>query len=288
MAKSNPAPDLSTMTSFTRKRGVVIGTALLAMALAAVGAWVTISVVSKEVAQVNLLPIRSVNFVGDFKRVDQDELKRIAGGIQTIGGSMLRTDLNQVKAVVRQVEWVRDAEVRRRFPGTLEIQIEEHKPFARWQLSGAQNENPGDTKQGLLVNTFGEVFAAETEDKLPLLSGPADSAPDVMAQWGAFGKQLEALGNASTELRLAELRLSPRRAWQLKLENGSTLELGRNDAGARLARFVRAYPNVPALQLASARVDLRYQSGLAVRGVFAKPVARPAEKNKPVTKNTRK
>ena len=284
MAKSNPAPELSTMASFTRKRGVVIGTALLAMALAAVGAWVTISVVSKEVAQVNLLPIRSVNFVGDFKRVDQDELTRIAGGIQTIGGSMLRTDLNQVKEVVRQVEWVRDADVRRRFPGTLEIQIEEHKPFARWQYSNDE----ADTDQSLLVNSFGEVFAAGTEDRLPLLSGPPDSAREVMTQWVAFGKQLEALGNASTELRLAELRLSPRRAWQLKLENGSTLELGRNDAATRLARFVRAYPKVPALQLASARVDLRYQSGLAVRGMFATPVARPPEKNKAATKNTRK
>lgn len=286
MAK--PVPDQSTLESLTRKRGVVIGVALLAMALAAVGAWVTISLVSKEVAQVNLLPIRSVSFVGDFKRVDQDELKRIAGGIQTIGGSMLRTDLNQVKAVVRQVEWVREADVRRRFPGTLEIQIEEHKPFARWQSSGTQNESPGDTGQDLLVNTFGEVFAADTEDKLPLLAGPADSAVEVMTQWLAFGKQLEALGTASAELRPAELRLSPRRAWQLRLENGSTLELGRNDAAARLARFVRAYPQVPALQLASARVDLRYQSGLAVRGVVVKPVARTAEKYKPATKSTRK
>lgn len=280
---TKPVSDKPALESLTRKRGVVIGVALLAMALAAAGAWLTISFVSREAAQVNLLPIRSVSFVGDLKRVDQDELKRIAGGIQTIGGSMLRTDLNQVKAVVRQVEWVRDAEVRRRFPGTLEIQIEEHKPFARWQFSNGDV----DAEQSLLVNTFGEVFAADTEDPLPLLSGPADSAVEVMTQWLAFGRQLDALGTASAELRPAELRLSPRRAWQLKLVNGSTLELGRNDAAARLARFVRAVPQVPALQLASARVDLRYQSGLAVRGVLAKPAARPAEK-KPATNNKRK
>ena len=46
------------------------------------------------------------------------------------------------------------------------------------------------------------------------------------------------------------------------------------EAPERLARFVRAYGSVPALQAANARVDLRYASGLALRGVFVKPVVR--------------
>jgi cell division protein FtsQ len=276
----------STIESFTRKRGVVIGAALLAMALAAVGAWVLISVVSKEASQVNLLPIRSVSFVGELTRVDGEELKRIAGGIQTMGGSMLRTDLNQVKAAVKQVEWVRDADVRRRFPGTLEIRIEEHKPFARWamaNLTGAPDKTHEDSEQSQLVNTFGEVFEAETDDKLPLLAGPLGTSPEVMNAWVAYGKQLQPLGQS-----LMELRLSPRRAWQLKLDNGSTLELGRNEAPERLTRFVRAYSSVPALQAANARVDLRYASGLAVRGVFVKPVAKKTEIAKAPTKPARR
>lgn len=281
----------STIESFTRKRGVVIGAALLAMALAAVGAWVTISVVSKEAAQINplphLLPIRSVSFVGELTRVDGDELKRIAGGIQTMGGSMLRTDLNQVKAAVKQVEWVRDADVRRRFPGTLEIRIEEHKPFARWSMANVAGSVGGgaedDSEQSLLMNTFGEIFEAETEYKLPLLAGPAGTSLDVMNAWMAYGRQLQPIGQ-----RLAELRLSPRRAWQLKLDNGSTLELGRNEAPERLTRYIRAYGSVPALQAANARVDLRYATGLALRGVFVKPVAIKADAAKATTKPARR
>ncbi len=273
----------STIESFTRKRGVVIGAALLAMVLAGVGAWVTISVVSKEAQQFNPLPIRSVSFVGELTRVDGDELKRIAGGIQTMGGSMLRTDLNQVKAAVKQVEWVRDADVRRRFPGALEIRIEEHKPFARWLAAGGANREGDDVEQSLLVNTFGEVFEAETEDKLPLLAGPAGTSAEVMNAWAVYGKQLQPLGQT-----LAELRLSPRRAWLLKLDNGSTLELGRNEAPERLMRFVRAYGSVPALQAANARVDLRYASGLAVRGVFVKPVAKKIDAAKAPTKPARR
>ena len=241
-----------------RKRMVVIGAAFTAMLVAAGVAWFAIGAMSKEAAQMNLLPIRAVTFAGmagELQRVDADELKRIAGAIHNMGGSMLRTDLNQVKEAVKQVEWVHDAEVRRRFPATLEVQIVEHTPFARWQMAG-------DAEQSLLVNTLGEVFEAEVEGPLPVFSGPKDSSREVMIQYLAFKAQLAAIQQTP-----AEIRLSPRRAWQLKLQNGSLLELGRSDAGARLARFVRAFPNIAGLQLANAHVDLRYQTGLAVRGV---------------------
>jgi len=65
-----------------------------------------------------------------------------------------------------------------------------------------------------------------------------------------------------------ELRLSSRRAWWMKLDNGTTLELGRSDANARLARYISAYKQLAALQATNAHIDLRYQSGLAVRTVM--------------------
>jgi len=187
-----------------------------------------------------------------------------------MGGSMLRTDLNEVKAAVKQVEWVRDAEVRRHFPSTLEVRIEEHAPFARWVAAAA-------SEQSFLVNTFGEVFEADIDEQavLPLLGGPKDSSREVMASYQAFKTQL-----AVIEQVPAEVRLSARRAWQVKLENGSTLELGRNDAAERLQRYVRAYSSINAIRTAGTRIDLRYQNGLAVRVAAVKPAA--------TDKNTRK
>ncbi len=262
---------------FSRKRSAVIGAAFVAMLFAGASGWFAISAMSKETTTMNLLPIRAVTFVGaagELKRVDADELKRIAGAIQNMGGSMLHTDLNQVKAAVKQVEWVRDAEVRRRFPSTLEVHIEEHLPFARWQIAG-------DAEQSFLVNTFGEVFEAELEDAspvLPIFSGPKDSAREVMASYQAFGAQLSTI-----EQRPVEVRLSPRRAWQVKLENGSTLELGRNDAGERLGRYLRAFTGIAALRTANTRVDLRYPNGLAVRVALAKPADAGNKSTKKVT-----
>ncbi|MEP7156396.1 MAG: cell division protein FtsQ/DivIB [Betaproteobacteria bacterium] len=219
-----------------------------------------------------MLPIRSVSFssnAGELKHVDSEELKHIAGAIQNMGGSMLRTDLNQVRAAVKQVEWVRDAEVRRHFPSTLEVRIEEHAPFARW-ISVA------DSEQSFLVNTFGEVFEADIDEQvaLPLLGGPKDSSREVMANYQSFKTQL-----AVIEQVPAEVRLSPRRAWQVRLDNGSTLELGRNDAAERLQRYVRAFPGINAIRVAGTRIDLRYQNGLAVRQVADKNTKKPATKS---------
>ena len=234
--------------SFTRKRSVVIGAALMAMLFAAILAWFAINTMPKESTHSNLLPIRSVTFVGELTRVDRDALKGIAGGIETLGGSMLRTDLNQVKAVVKQIEWVRDAEIRRRFPATLEISIEEHKPFARWGNDA-------------LVNIYGEVFEAAYDGTLPVFTGPAGTTKEIVMQYNVFRRDLAAIGRTPVQVRL-----SPRRAWQVRLDNGLTLEVGREQVAARVARFLSAYPQTIApLGRHADYVDLRYANGFAVR-----------------------
>ncbi len=241
---------------FTRNRVVVIAASLLAMLVAAVLAWLAMGALSKNVNSTPMFPIGEVTFIGDMQRVDAAELKRVAGGIR---GSMLQTNLNDVKAAIKQVHWVRNADVRRRFPATLEVSVEEHRPFARWKT--------GDSEQGLLVNTFGEVFEAELDQPLPVFSGPEGTAKEVLANYDKFKSRLAAISQTPSSIAL-----SARRAWQVVLDNGTSLELGRIEAGERLNRYVRAYAAVPALQMANARIDMRYQSGMALKVADAKPI----------------
>ena len=240
-----PAPG----AHYTRRRVLVIAASVFAMLAAALLATLVMTKLPKTIGASTLLPIGEVIFVGDMQRVDAAELKRVAGGIR---GSMLRTDLNDVKAAVKQVHWVRNADVRRRFPATLEVRIEEHRPFAKWMV--------GDAEARALVNTFGEVFEANFDETLPIFHGPQGSSSQVLASYISFKTQLAAIG-----LVPLAVTLSARRAWQLKLDNGVLLELGRSEAAERLARFVKAYPVVPAIQMANVRVDMRYQSGMAVK-----------------------
>lgn len=76
------------------------------------------------------------------------------------------------------------------------------------------------------------------------------------------------------------MSLSAREAWQLKMEDGLTIELGHDQGKApideRLARFVGYYPKARAqLNMNVAVVDLRYPSGFALRPI---PSAEPSGK----------
>jgi len=77
-------------------------------------------------------------------------------------------------------------------------------------------------------------------------------------------------------MKIDELRLSPRRAWRIHLDNGMQLALGRVQTDARLARFVSLYPRLfgrppagdgrtAAASPVPLMVDLRYTDGFAVR-----------------------
>jgi len=233
---------------FARNRVVVIAASLLAMVVAAALVWLAMGTLSKTTAS-PMFPILQVTFAGEMQRVDKADLESVAGGIR---GSMLHTDLNDVKAAIKQVHWVRNADVRRRFPSTLEVSVEEHLPFAKWKN--------GDGERSTFVNNFGEVFEAEFDGPLPVLSGPEGTAKEVLAQYDTFKSVLAGIGQTP-----AAVTLSARRAWQLRLANGASLELGRAEAVERLNRYVAAYAVVPALQAANVRIDMRYQSGMALK-----------------------
>ena len=247
-----------------RNRVTVITVSLLAMSIAATFAWLAMGWLSKKADSSVMFPIESVRFVGEVQRVDAAELKRVAGGIR---GSMLQTNLSDVQAAIKQVHWVRNAEVRRRFPATLEVNLEEHRAVAKWQS--------GESEQRYLVNTFGEVFEADLATSLPLFSGPDGAAKEMLANYETFKSQLALVGQSP-----AAIALSGRRAWQIRLDNGVVLELGRSEAGERLNRYVKAYAAVPALQLANARIDMRYPSGLALKITDANAV-KPATGSAP-------
>jgi cell division protein FtsQ len=193
------------------------------------------------------LPVRDVSFRGTMRYTAAADLARVA---QQVGGDLWRVDLEGLRAEVKRLPWVRDATVRRVFPDHIEIILEEHVPVAYWQ----ERDRRG------LLNSRGEVFSAEYQQPLPVWSGPPGGAAEVMAEYARFSAILAAIN-----LKPAEVRLSARRAWQVKLDNGSVLELGRVDTDMRLQRFVRAQSQLPELRTAGLHADLRYGNGLVLR-----------------------
>ncbi len=126
--------------------------------------------------------------------------------------------------------------------------------MARWTpLEGAPR----------LVNAFGEVFSATTGESLPLFTGPEGSAPRMLDEYREFTAALAASGHVPVAVRL-----SPREAWQLKLDDGVVLELGRDQPKAplaeRLQRFTNHYAAVKNRVRQLGGVDMRYPNGFAL------------------------
>lgn len=178
-----------------------------------------------------------------------------------VAGNFFTVSLARTREAFEAVPWVRRAEVRREFPNRLKVTLQEHQPVAFW----------GGEGESRLLNAFGEVFDANSGDveheDLPRLAGPDGQSVQVLAMYRAVAPLFEPL-----ELEAARLQLTGRGSWQLELDTGAVVELGRgtvDEVTARTQRFVQTLTQVTSKYgrrpdaLVSA--DLRHGDGYAVR-----------------------
>jgi cell division protein FtsQ len=196
-----------------------------------------------------LFPVHSVRLSAAPQRVDPPGVLEVVRS--EVQGNFFTADIGRLRQSLEKLPWVRSVSIRREFPHRLVVQMEEHQALARWNNSA-------------LVNRQGEVFVADSGETLPGFIGQDGTSHEVASHYEQFSRQLAAL-----DMRVSQLALSPRHAWQLRLSNGMVLELGREDMQQRLARFVSGYPHIDGGGQGAANkavyVDLRYRNGFAVK-----------------------
>lgn len=191
--------------------------------------------------------LHKVEVRGDLRHVSEESIKLVAS--RGVRGNFFTVDLGDVRSAFEKLPWVDEARVSRHWPDTLAVDLVEIVPLARWNDSG-------------LVSMQGKVFnGSGDDDPLPRLSGFEGSGREVVDAYRRYGEILSPLG-----MKIAELNLSPRRAWRLKTDSGLEVALGRKDAESRLRRFVAQYQKISQrLGAVPAYVDLRYADGFAVK-----------------------
>lgn len=208
-----------------------------------------------RLAQPDTLPILAVQVKGEFRYLDKAALH--AALSEPASGGFFNVDVRAVKQAAESLPWVDRASVRRVWPDSLRVSVQEQEPLARWRQAD------GTT---MLVNVRGELFAppavtAESLARMPLFYAPENVAEVVAVRYQRLASTLAPLG-----LSVRELGFDQRRAWHLQLSNGLQLLLGRGGDEALLDRFVTAWPLALAAHVeAIERVDLRYTNGFAVR-----------------------
>ncbi|SFZ78429.1 cell division protein FtsQ/DivIB [Chitinimonas taiwanensis] len=206
-----------------------------------------------------LFPVRQIKVEGSLAHVTREQLQYIVKN--ELKGTFFTLDLNKTRSAFEKLPWVRQVNLRRRWPDRLDVTIEEHVALARWGTVG-------------LLNTHGERFDAASNEVLPVLEGPEGSEQEMAFGYIGFRNQLAVIGRKPNHLWL-----SPRRAWRLQLDGKLLVEIGRDNPEQRLAKFVDAYPRTLAvITQPISYVDLRYPNGFAVRLPGGLPAARPAPK----------
>ncbi|KAI3594964.1 Cell division protein FtsQ [Cupriavidus sp. U2] len=213
-------------------------------------------------------PVFAITHV-ELTSLDGSQLRHVnapsvrANALNKLSGNFFTLDLNAARQAFESVPWVRHASVRREWPNGLAVQVEEHEALGTW----------GGPDSGRLINTYGEVFVANTAEaeedaQLLALDGPPDSEEDVV-------EKLETMREWFKPIKAEPLAvaLSSRYAWRAKLSNGTVIEFGReqNDEDraameARVKRFVASWPQLTqqwGKQIEYA--DLRYPNGFAIR-----------------------
>ncbi len=202
------------------------------------------------ISRSTIFGLRHVVVSTPLKQVDQAVF---SGAMRSLRGDMFSVNLDDARASVAKLSWVRHVDVRRAFPDRLFVEIEEHEPLGSWG-------------EETLINTFGEVFEAEYRGTLPRFTGPLGSEREVVDFYKRCKSALAVLGLAPVAVSL-----SPRRAWRVHLDNGLVLELGRDQIDDRLAVFARAYPTALAqLSGSDGTVDLRYDGGFVLKSGLGK------------------
>jgi cell division protein FtsQ len=193
-------------------------------------------------------PVRIISMDGSFQRVSPGQIEKAVAPFANAG--FMSANLDDIQNAVEALPWVERARVQRRWPNSLHVTVIEQTAAARWGESG-------------LLNTRGELFvkeAAHVPAELPRLSGPEGTETEVAKRYLAVqGRMVEA------GMRIAAVRLDERGAWEMDLDSGVVVRLGRRDVDERIDRFIHTASPVISHRLTEITyVDMRYSNGFAI------------------------
>lgn len=223
------------------RRALGPGLLLAALALLGTGLWVW---VQRQAGDVVTLTV-------------QGRLRYVApGDVQVVVKPFLQAgffelDIRAMHAAVQELPWVERAQVQRRWPNGVVVRIRERQPVARWGERSLMT---------LRAEVFTPAFGS-LPPGLPLLEGPPNTERVLLESLLHFN---DVMGSAG--LKVASIAIDPRGAWNVALDNGLALRLGRTQIEERLRRFNDiAVPTLGDRLENVAVVDLRYGNGFAVR-----------------------
>lgn len=196
----------------------------------------------------DFLPIRYVRIEGVFQHTSKESIKKVL--LPLVMTDFFSVDMQVIQQAVMQLPWLKKATVKRIWPDAIDIKVTEQIPAVRW---GEQS----------LLNPNGELFTPESVaefQNLPLIMGPKGYEARLLEIMRGLEVAL-----ADRSMHLAEFKVNERRSWEIVLQNGIVIKLGRNGQLKNFQRFLKTLDLLGRDKIeVIAQVDLRYPNGYAI------------------------
>ncbi|MEM6780934.1 MAG: FtsQ-type POTRA domain-containing protein [Pseudomonadota bacterium] len=180
---------------------------------------------------------------------DPDAIRAIVN-IQK-GDPLFALNPAEAKDMLEKLSWVKSAEVQRRLPDTLYIELEERQPLALWQRN----------KRVSLIDREGKILTEQKLKRFKDLVIVTGKAAETEAENLIKHLNAEPTIRARTE---AAAFISERR-WDVKLKDGKTIRLPEDDIGFALHRLAKLDEEEGILDRAILSIDLRQRDRISVQ-----------------------
>ena len=200
-------------------------------------------------------PINEIGIKGEYENINKRQINLIKN--KFINKNFFGINLESTRQAFKKLPWIRDVSIRRDWNNFgLLVEIESHKPIARWNNRG-------------LVNSFGEIFHAAYEDDLPLFVGPDEFTKEMTVKFNQINKILE-----KESMQIGTISLSNRLSWEIYTNNHMRIFLGKENKNSivnKLNILIENYHRVLSeLKSQIDYIDLRYKDGFAVKRLNGK------------------
>jgi len=191
--------------------------------------------------------------VSGLKRVEENQILAKAGF--GVGKNVFRVNLQQIRARVEELQWVRYAMVERVLPDQIIIKVVEREPIGLARIRGEVFEFDMD----------GKILDPDplTGSSFPILDGlRGGDNKNNLPKVATYRKVLEDLGQGA----LSEIHIND--AGEVTVVSASDpllVNLGTNDFRSRWIKYLQLKPQIQQHYPLAVRVDLRFKNQVIVR-----------------------
>lgn len=194
-------------------------------------------------------PIKNVKIFATYEHVEQKSLQKIVASY--IDNGFFYLNVIGLKQQLLKLPWVYAVSIQRQWPDSVTINVAEQHAFLQWGTKA-------------LINPEGTIFTPPPSSfpkELPIIFGPEGKESEIFALYKKILLSLEPL-----DLTVKRLALAPQHYWELLLNNDMAVYLKEAEPLTQLELLTNLYRKITAdHNNAPKSIDMRYQSGLAVR-----------------------